>query len=138
MHRAKLSLLLIGLLVLGSWGALAAADDVELALVDFQELTNEIIEEGGPILGISEREVHEIAEDKGYDLIIDTTSIDFYIEGITESIFDMGGENVTEEIEEVVELDEIEDTEEIIEKEPVVDITGELIEFYEDKKEEME
>jgi len=123
-------IVLVGILTLGS-GLIATAgeNDVELALVDFSGVAGEVLEEDGEIQKISQREVGEIAGELGYELAVDVTTLELYLEDVVGTLRCLDGEEVTEKVVDIIE-DENE-LEEIKELDEVKEITDEVIDYLE-------
>lgn len=103
-HNTNLILVLVGIPTLGS-GLIATAgeNDVELALVDFSGVTGEALEEDGEIQKISRREVGEIAGELGYELAVDVTTLELYLENVVGTLRCLDGEEVTGKVVDVIE-----------------------------------
>ncbi len=128
MRNTKLVILLVAVLTL-STGLVAMAgenDEPEMALVDFTEVVNEVVEEDGEIEMLSQTEVGEIAKEMGYDFVVDKNTLEFYLDGVIDSITCMNLEGVTEEVNEVIQ--DKEELEEIKAMDEVEVITEEIIE----------
>ncbi len=150
MHSKNIFLfLLLGVLVISP---LALADsgeenEIEIALVDFPSLLSSVMGDED-IENITHEEVNEIAKELGYEIVINTATMELYLEGILDTISDFEREDVTEkvediltdkekieelevEIEEFVEIEEIreiiEDVEELLDLPQVIDITQEVL-----------
>ncbi len=130
MRNTTMIIVLVGILTLGS-GLIATAgeNDVELALVDFSGVAGEVLEEDGEIQKISQREVGKIAGELGYELAVDVTTLELYLEDVVGAVRCLDGEEVTEKVVDVIE-DENE-LEEIKELDEVKEITDEVIDYLE-------
>jgi len=130
MRNTTMIIVLVGILTLGS-GLIATAgeNDVELALVDFSGVAGEVLEEDGEIQKISQREVGEIAGELGYELAVDVTTLELYLEDVVGTLRCLDGEEVTEKVVDIIE-DENE-LEEIKELDEVKEITDEVIDYLE-------
>jgi len=97
-----LSLLLIGALI-GGAPALADNDNeqVELAVVNFSSLLGNVMADED-IEGITHEKVDLVAQDLGYDIVVNTATLELYLEGILDRVTDFAQNDVTEEVEEIV------------------------------------
>ncbi len=97
-----LSVLLIGVL-LGGAPVLADNDNeqVELALVDFPSLLGNVMADED-IEGLTHGEVDSVAQDLGYEIVVNTATLELYLEGILDRVTDFAQNDVTEEVEEIV------------------------------------
>ncbi len=127
--------LLISILALSP---LALADEgneteKELALVDFPSLLSSVMADDD-IEGVTHEEVDAIATDLGYEMVVNTATLELYLEGIVDTIADFSREDITEEVEELLVnedddegiRDHYNELEEITELPVVKDITQEI------------
>lgn len=139
MHRKNIFLvLLLGVFVISP---LALADsgeqtEIEVTLVDFPGLLSSVMGDED-IDNITHEIVNEIAMELGYELVVNTATMELYLEGILDTISDFAREDVTEKVEEILteeekieELDmEIEDFDEIEEIREIFEDVEELMEL---------
>ncbi len=148
--KSKITILIIaGFLVLGS---IAIADeannnnqmepeDIKIAIVDYWAAEREVMDIR--IEGLTYREVKEEAEERGYELVVEWGTMEFFIDDVLEEISDLTDENITEEVREILieiegieEVTDFEDMEELLEMEGIKDITDEVIEWFTEDEEE--
>ena len=116
-------------------------EDIKLAIVDYWKAEGEISQI--KLEGITYEEVHEKAEEKGYELLVEKGTLELFMDGVLSEITNLVDEDVTEEvikaitkeeeIDDQTHFDEIEDLEE---KEWIKDITEDVIEWFTEDMEE--
>ncbi len=75
-------------------------EDIKLAIVDFWQARDVVSEER--VEGLSYQEVEEAAREKGYDLVVNYSTIELYIDGILSEVSDLTDSNATEEVKEAI------------------------------------
>ncbi len=141
--RSKLMLLFLAVIL--TLGVTAAADndnnekvepeDIKLAIVDFWHARDVVSEER--VEGLSYQEVEEAAREKGYELVVNYSTIELYIDGILSEVSDLTDSNATEEVKEAIIKGEDyenptdpEEVEELKQLEWITIITEDVIEWF--------
>lgn len=75
-------------------------EDIKLAIVDFWHARDVVSEER--VEGLSYQEVEEAAREKGYELVVNYSTIELYIDGILSEVSDLTDSNATEEVKEAI------------------------------------
>ncbi len=119
-------------------------EDIKLAIVDYWKAEEEI--SMVKLEGITYEEVHEKAEEKGYELLVEKGTLELFLDGVLSEITNLVDEDVTEEVikaitkeEEIDDHTHYDEIEDLQEKEWIKDITEDVIEWFtEDIEEENE
>ncbi len=139
MHKKRTIFLalLLGVLVLSPMAFADSGEQNEtvLAVVDFPSLLSSVMD-NDDLEHVTHEEVNDIAKELGYELVVNTATMELYLEGILDSISDFAREDITEKAEENLTDEEIlgeldRDIEEIDGIETIREIIGDIEELIE-------
>ncbi len=119
--------ILIGALVLSpmALGETENQDELEIAVVDFPDLLSSVMADED-LEGITHEEVDAIAKDLEYEVVVNSATIELYLEGIVDTVSNFATEDVTEKVQDILPEDELEDIDEFLDLPEVKNITQEI------------